>query len=250
MKNHISGPFLQLNAWISWAVLIALLAWQSLFCHHVLFANWEGNFPICSVRVSIIWSFQLTLLPDCLIVTEAIQHHIKLHFNLLNLGNRISFGKTQVMVNNSKAIQLGSPAALRYSNCLGVRPKEPFTEGSGFYKEQRTCDEQPHSSPKAILDVFKIFLLQQYLNWSKWLCELRRKRAVCSALSISNELLPHIAMGSSRNLGFVQLLDFRFWWVNTHFANCICLKAEYENLFHPPPIPQHIHTVPVRMNLN
>lgn len=107
MKNHISGPFLQLNAWISWAVLIALLAWQSLFCHHVLFANWEGNFPICSVRVSIIWSFQLTLLPDCLIVTEAIQHHIKLHFNLLNLGNRISFGKHRSWLTTARRSNLG-----------------------------------------------------------------------------------------------------------------------------------------------
>lgn len=91
----------------------------------------------------------------------------------------------------------------------------------------------------AILDVFKIFLLKQYLNRSKWLCEIRRKKAVCSTLSISNELLPHIALGSRGNLGFVQLLDFSFRWVNIHFANCICLKAEYGKLF--PPLP-NIHT--------
>lgn len=153
------------------------------------------------------------------------------------------------MANNAKAIQLGSPAALHYSNCLEVRPKEPFTEGSGFSKEQRTCDEQPHSSPMAILDVFKILLLKQYLNWSKWLCEFQRKKAVCSTSSISNELLPHIAMGNSGNWGFAQLLDFRFQCVSPHFANCICLKAEYGNLLHPH---THLntHPVPLKMNLN
>lgn len=105
-----------------------------------------------------------------------------------------------------------------------------------------TCEEQPHSSPMEILDVFKILLLKQYLNWTKWLCELRRRKAVCLTLSVSNDLLPHIAIGCSGNWGFLRLLDFRFQWVKSHFANCICFKTEYGNLFHPYTYtPQHTH---------
>ena len=71
------------------------------------------------------------------------------------------------MVNNRKGIRLVSPEALHYSKRLAVRPKEPFTKESCFSKEQRTYDEQPHSSPMEILNVFKILLLKQYLPWSK-----------------------------------------------------------------------------------
>lgn len=123
-------------------------------------------------------------------------------------------------------IRLGSPAALHYSKRLEVRPKEPFTEGSGSSKEQRTCEEQPQSSPMEILDVFKILLLKQYLNWTPWLCELRRRKAVCLTLSFSKDWLPHIASGCSGNRGVLQLLDFRFQWVKSHFANCIGFKTE------------------------
>ena len=70
-------------------------------------------------------------------------------------------------VNKGKEIQLMSPTALHYSKCLAVRPKEPFTNGSCFSNGQRTYDEQPHSSPMEILNVFKILLLKQYLPWSK-----------------------------------------------------------------------------------
>lgn len=174
----ISCSFLQSNLWISWAVLTAFIGCDNHFSVTVYFCQIGGQFSRLlykGVYYSAISINFITKLLNC--DGSYPWHHIKPDSNLLNLENHISFWKAWVMVNNGKEIQLMSPTALHYSKCLAVRPKEPFTNGSCFSKEQRTHDEQPHSSPVEILNVFKILLLKQYLPWSKWLCELQREKS-------------------------------------------------------------------------
>lgn len=88
--------------------------------------------------------------------------------------------------------------------------KKIFTEESGLSREQRTYIEQLLSSPMEILNVFKILLLKQYLNPSKWLCELQMgEKAVSLTMSISNELLPHPTMGRRKTELFCSVIRFQ-----------------------------------------
>lgn len=167
------------------------LVWQSLFLSQCTFCQLEGQFSHLLHKGVYYLAISINFITELLNCNGSHPwHRIKLYSNLSNLEKHVSLGEPRSRLTTARGSGLGVQRHC-IIQCLAIRPKEPFTEGSCFSNEQRTDDEQPHSSPMELLNVFKILLLKQYLPWSRWLYELQRgKKAVSLTLSISNDCCP------------------------------------------------------------
>lgn len=103
-------------------------------------------------------------------------HRIKLDSHLLNSEDHVSFGRQGSWLTTARGSDLWVQKHCIIQSVWQSDLRSHLLKSHVFLKEQRTYDEQPHSSPMEILNVFKILLLKQYLPWSKWLRELQRKK--------------------------------------------------------------------------